>query len=92
MITKITKFLNSVTNFWCVGVATNYPPPFNECFISTTAYNLFTLEVLYIKDSFTLITKFMQGSSLAPENGTEEYHRLRRSLSMLQFSDELQMR
>ena len=34
----------------------------------------------------------MQGSSLTPENGAEEYHRLRQSLSMLQFSDELQMR
>ena len=33
----------------------------------------------------------VQGSSLVPENGAEEYHRLRQSLSMLRFNNDVQM-
>ena len=33
----------------------------------------------------------LQGCSHIPENGVEEYHRLRQSLAMLGFGTELQM-
>ena len=38
------------------------------------------------------LTFDLQGSALAPVEGAEEFHRLRQSLTMLNFSEEIQMR